>query len=200
MMRPVSRHVKGLTMISDEYKDTLKAAHAEHGGKWGTTGGRNFGPRLVQFLKERQDVKTVLDFGCGQRTLEEYVKKEMPERYAILKWENYDPGINAFSQLPDKQYDLIVSSDVLEHVEPTELDQTLQWMYQHTRYYWFHLIACDPCYTKLPDGRNAHLIVQEPEWWVERLRPYGTVMYWSKEVRQKRRSKRTVCLIQIDKA
>ena len=33
---------------------------------------------------------------------------------------------------------------------------------------WFR-IACYPAKKQLPDGRNAHLIVEKPEWWREQL-------------------------------
>jgi hypothetical protein len=33
---------------------------------------------------------------------------------------------------------------------------------------WFR-IACYPAKKHLPDGRNAHLIVQPPEWWRDRM-------------------------------
>jgi hypothetical protein len=33
---------------------------------------------------------------------------------------------------------------------------------------WFR-IACYPAKKHLPDGRNAHLIVESPAWWREQL-------------------------------
>ena len=184
-------------MLTDDYKAQLQLKHAQD--KWGTTGCRNMGPRIVQFLKERRDVKTVLDFGAGQQTLMEYVRDNLPHWDQIV-WTNYDPGIPGIDEAPEKQFDLIVSSDVLEHIEPEQLPAVLKWLYEHTKYYMFFLIACDPCYGKLPDGRNAHLIVETPEWWKDRLKDHGTPMMWAKEIRRKRRSERTICLIQIDKA
>jgi hypothetical protein len=35
------------------------------------------------------------------------------------------------------------------------------------------VIATRPARELLPDGRNAHLIIQPPEWWVEQLKKYG---------------------------
>lgn len=31
--------------------------------------------------------------------------------------------------------------------------------------YQYHLIACHPAKKTLSDGRNAHLIIENPDWW-----------------------------------
>ena len=39
----------------------------------------------------------------------------------------------------------------------------------------YHLVACHPAKKYLSDGRNAHLIVENPEWWKCKLQ---TVLNW----------------------
>jgi hypothetical protein len=71
--------------------------------------------------------------------------------------------------MPGQSFDCVVSADVFEHIEPTHLDQTLALIGQKMlRVGWFR-IACYPAKKMLPDGRNAHLIVEQPEWWREKL-------------------------------
>jgi hypothetical protein len=71
--------------------------------------------------------------------------------------------------MPGQSFDCVVSADVFEHIEPTHLDQTLALIGQKMlRVGWFR-IACYPAKKILPDGRNAHLIVEQPEWWREKL-------------------------------
>lgn len=188
-------------MLSDSYKALLKENHAQAGTKkWGRSGGRNFGARIAEFLTSRPQIKSVMDFGAGQTTLEGKVRELIPERYEQLIWTNYDPGIEGIDIAPTGIFDLVLSSDVLEHVEPDQLPQVLKWLYERTKYYQYHLIACDPCKSTLPDGRNAHLIVETPEWWFNRLKDHGTCMYAAAELVRKRGEPRTYACIQIDKS
>jgi hypothetical protein len=190
-----------MAVHSEDYKELLKENHRQAATKpWGRSGGRNFGARLSEFLTQRPGIKTVLDFGAGQTSLERRVRETIPERYAGLIWTNYDPGIDEIDVPPTGSFDLIVSSDVLEHIEPESLPEVLKWLYEHTRHYQYHLIACDPCKSRLPDGRNAHLIVEEPEWWFRRFRDHGTLMYTADEKVMKRGEARSYACLQIDKS
>ena len=38
---------------------------------------------------------------------------------------------------------------------------------------FYHLIACSPAKLILPDGRNAHLIVEDDRWWRQRFLDLG---------------------------
>ena len=78
----------------------------------------------------------------------------------------YDPANPKFD-VPLKKVDLIFSTDVLEHIEPEHLDATLEEIKEHSTYI-YHLISCAPAKLILPDGRNAHLIQQPPEWWKQK--------------------------------
>ena len=33
----------------------------------------------------------------------------------------------------------------------------------------YHLIACHPAKRGMSDGRNAHLIIENPDWWRSKL-------------------------------
>lgn len=188
-------------MITPEYARLLKENHATRTADkpWGLSGGRNFGSRLLEFLRLRPAVKTVLDFGAGQLTLENYIKEHDAELHSRLVWTNYDPGITSLEETPEGLFDLIVSTDVLEHVEPDQVSHVLNWLFNHTKFYQYHLIACEPCGSTLPDGRNAHLSVHDPEWWHIAFKPYGTIMYYADEKVRKRSRARWYCCIQIDK-
>mgnify|MGYP007000267248 len=66
--------------------------------------------------------------------------------------------------LPEKT-DLVYSSDVLEHIEVDQLETVIDKLYSIANKYQYHLIACHPAKKRLSDGRNAHLIIEKPEWW-----------------------------------
>ena len=144
--------------FSRQYLRNLRALHKEH----------NFGSgkKLDKALKKVLDtgkVKSLLDFGCGQGYMSDTIRKEYPD----IKLYSYDPVTNPIL-LPDK-VDMIISSDVLEHIEPELLQETLEDLFNRVTKYQYHLIACHPAKKILQDGRNAHLIVEQPKWWKKKL-------------------------------
>ena len=180
--------------ISDEYKQTIKDYRGDTSPSWGSTGDRNFGYRLLNLLDKRDDIKTVMDFGCGHGLLGKFVAEHRPD----IVWTDYDPSIEGKDELPAGTFDLICSSDVMEHIEPEKLTEVLDWLSSHSKYQ-YHLISCELCQgPKMSDGRNPHLIVETPEWWRDAFSPYGVIMFWSKEEIKKRSRIAPYCSIQID--
>jgi hypothetical protein len=71
---------------------------------------------------------------------------------------------------------MVVCTDVLEHVEPEYLDNVLADIAGLTKQYAYFNISLMEAMKTLPDGRNAHLIVQPWQWWAEKLREYFTLI------------------------
>ena len=55
--------------------------------------------------------------------------------------------------------------DVLEHVEPEYLQDVLADIKRCMKRAGLLVISTIPAKKTLPDGRNAHLIVESPLWW-----------------------------------
>jgi cyclopropane fatty-acyl-phospholipid synthase-like methyltransferase len=142
---------------TDYYKKQLKELHKKEG--WGKTG---YIPQKVLELLSNKNIKSVLDFGCGKGNVTRLLKENFPN-VNVIGW---DP---AFSEEPlPTQVDLIMSIDVLEHIEPIKLDETLKDLQTRSKLH-YHAIANHKATTNLPDGRNAHLIVETPCWWKDKL-------------------------------
>lgn len=143
-------------MISHQYKKQLQEIHESS-----PFGKRSKMPRHSEEFIAKINPQSILDFGCGKGRLVDRLKEEYPEKIIF----GYDPGNSQFDHSLDKVYvDLLMSTDVLEHVEPEHIDQTLEYLSQRSRYI-YHLIALSPAKLILPDGRNAHLILESKEWW-----------------------------------
>ena len=85
----------------------------------------------------------------------------------------YDPAVQEHSaSIDDVKVDLLISTDALEHVEPNHIDHTLAWLRDRSRYI-YHLISLAPAKRRLPDGRNAHLIQESPQWWRAKFQGLG---------------------------
>lgn len=147
-------------IINQEYKDQLAAMHSQGRFRRGSKILSTINP----FLKQYQPT-TILDFGCGHGALMHSIMEAYPDTMV----DGYDPGSATHSTMPSQSFDCVVSADVFEHIEPEHLDQILTMIGQKMqRVGWFR-IACYPAKKTLPDGRNAHLIVELPEWWRAKL-------------------------------
>jgi hypothetical protein len=147
-------------LITDEYKQNLKELQKAN----------KFKGLLVKYEPVKDFVKqfaptTILDYGCAKGTLVEQLKQDFPGTIV----HGYDPGVPEFDTIPNTQYECLISNDVIEHFEPEFLDQSLRSMNAlFTRGAWL-IIACYPAKKSLPDGRNAHLIIEPPDWWRQRV-------------------------------
>ena len=145
-----------MALINKQYQDQLHRMH--NAGKF-NNGVKAY--RVVKDFIEQHNPVSVLDFGCGQGGLIATINQLHPG----IELTGYDPGNPEFASLPDRTFDAVVSTDALEHVEPTYLDETLRMLGGKMNRCGFFRIACYPAKKTLPDGRNAHLIVELPEWW-----------------------------------
>lgn len=150
-------------LITEEYKRLNAALHASS-SSYGTSGYK--WADKVYNLAQQVGAKTVLDYGCGRCTLGTALR----EKHSELPFEflEYDPA------LPEKEWkpqraDLVVCGDVLEHIEPDCLYAVLDDIRNIARASVFLVVATQPAAKFLADGRNAHLIVEPPEWWMPKL-------------------------------
>lgn len=109
----------------------------------------------IYTLAIKMNTRDVLDYGCGKAKL----SYNLP-----FPIQSYDPAIPKYANLP-KPADIVVCSDVLEHVEPECLKNVIQHLQSLTKKVLFCVIHCAPAKKTLPDGRNAHLIQEPPEIW-----------------------------------
>lgn len=151
-------------MHSEKYLKELQRLHSRKG--FGVA--KNI-PQGVQALILEKGLKSILDFGCGKGM----PFKQLEESNQVY---NYDP-VTSPIDLPKKS-DLVYSSDVLEHIETDQLEGVLNNLYNIADKYQYHLIACHPAKKKLSDGRNAHLIIEKPEWWKTILKRKNTEFGW----------------------
>ena len=143
-------------MITEAYLAQQKSLHAR--GNYGVSGHKYAEP--VRHLAKQLGTHDILDYGCGQRTLEKALG-------FLIR--NYDPAIEEFSDLPELQADIVVCSDVLEHIELDQLDAVLDDLKRLTRKMGLFVIATGPAKKFLDDGRNAHLIQEGADWWLPKM-------------------------------
>lgn len=158
--------IRPTALISKRYRDLQRELHAAprgygaKGRKWETT---------VRSLITAYGASSVLDYGCGAGTLGASLRADPPRGVRI---DEYDPAIKG-KDAPPQFADLVVCTDVLEHIEPECLDAVLEHLRMLARKAIFAVIATRPASKTMSDGRNAHLIIEPGEWWERRLLAAG---------------------------
>lgn len=156
-------------LISDEYKQLNAQLHANNAG-YGTSGSKHI--KDIWPIISQIKAASVLDYGCGKCTLGYSLRTQCGYVGELVE---YDPC------LPGREHkspcDFVACTDVLEHIEPEMLLDVLDDLQAMTKKVIFLAIATRPAKKILADGRNAHLIQQQPEWWLplimERFRLLG---------------------------
>ena len=149
-------------MITEQYKKYLHELHSRN----------KFSEKnlwyddIKSFISNEPLPDSVLDFGCSHGALIQKIKNDFSEIKVV---DGYDPGVLKFEKKPSRTYEMLVSTDVIEHIEPDFLDETLVYidsLFEKTA--WI-IIACYPAKKSLPDGRNAHLTIETPKWWLNKV-------------------------------
>lgn len=147
-------------LTSARYREQLRGLHKKT--KWGNDGKKR-APEVLRFWQQLK-AKSILDYGCGRGSLAKVL--------APIRVMEYDPGVIGKEKMP-KPADLVVCTDVLEHVEPEKIDAVLDHIHKIATKGAFLLIATRPANAILPDGRNAHLIIENSEFWVKKISALG---------------------------
>lgn len=143
-------------LISDEYRQMNAKMHDEM-GHFGAGGFKH--ADVILKLSEKLKTTSVLDYGCGKGTL--------ANKLPFPIWE-YDPAIPGKDMQP-RPADIVVCTDVLEHIEPELLGDVLGNLASLTQKVGYFVISTRAAKKILPDGRNAHLIQQDKDWWAKAL-------------------------------
>jgi len=155
-------------MITDAYKKELLGLHSKY--NWGITAGKYAGDSIIALLKFYPEIKTILDYGCGKGSLKPFIEEA---GITGKKWTMYDPGVPKFSNEPTGQYDLVITTDVLEHVEEIMLNKVLANLRSLTGRFLFNEIACSYCGKRFGagpyKGQDLHINLKVPDIWRQRL-------------------------------
>lgn len=147
--------IQPVDLISPAYRAQQRALHMMpegYGGKgsrWADT---------VAGLCRDVGAASVLDYGCGQGSL----GRALAARGIVCR--EYDPAIPGKDD-PPVFADVVVCTDVLEHVERDKIAAVLTHIRQLARKAIFVVVCLRPSNKVLDDGRNAHILLEPKAWW-----------------------------------
>ena len=138
------------------------------------------GEHLLKFIErikrmtEKHGAKTILDYGSGkgEQYSEEIIIKDkdggikfkgVRDYWKVDSIDCYEPAlVNSF---PQKKYDGVISTDVLEHCFIADVPWIVEEMFACAKNFVFVNIACYPAVAQLSNGENAHITIRSPSWW-----------------------------------
>lgn len=148
-------------LITPQYAALNAEMHATK-NTYGVSGG--IWAKQVAAFAVGLEAETILDYGCGQGML----KTAMLALPVNVTVDEYDPAIEGKTAKPERA-DIVVCGDVLEHIEPDCLDDVLDDIRDTAQKGVFLVVATKLAAKHLPDGRNAHLIVEPAGWWLPQI-------------------------------
>ena len=161
-----------------ELIDAYKIIHQEE-GKFKGISLTPLVPTLVNITKEN-NCKTLLDYGCGKaipynknRCNEVGLKNSVQELCNIESFDLYDPAYEKYATLLDKKYDIVVCTDVLEHIAEQDIDYVLTEILSRSNKIVFLNISWQPALKHFKQGKlkgkNVHISVFDPSWWGHKI-------------------------------
>ena len=154
-------------LISDDYQLLNEALHndnEEYGNRNNILSRRL--PTACMSLHKHFNLESILDYGCGKGLIIKSLQEKLEGTPVSVQ--GYDPCVNEFKVQP-KPCQFLISTDVLEHIEPEYINNILDHISELTERLCYLVIDLLPAQKKLPNGINAHTMIAPPGWWLEKL-------------------------------
>tara|TARA_R100001082_G_scaffold37249_1_gene19603 strand:- start:255 stop:920 length:666 start_codon:yes stop_codon:yes gene_type:complete len=168
---------------SQEYKDLVESYKVLHKGE-GKFQGHSLLPCIPYIHKAiiKNNCKTLLDYGCGKalpynnkRYKELKLVKPIQDLWELNSYSLYDPGYEEYSKIPTGKYDMVICTDVLEHIPEQDLEWVLKKIFNYATKAVYLNISCQPAIKHFQEGkfkgRNVHVSVFNEKWWIEKIGP-----------------------------
>ena len=149
------------TLITEDYRRMQQELHRNP----------NYGVASVEYaplvadVMQKAGTRELLDYGAGKGRLGATLEDMFDEAFTI---HHYDPAIPQWSN-PPEPCNFVACIDVLEHIEPSLIDNVLDDLKRVTAGIGVFTVHTGPAAKVLADGRNAHLIQKPPSWWLPKF-------------------------------
>jgi 2-polyprenyl-3-methyl-5-hydroxy-6-metoxy-1,4-benzoquinol methylase len=144
-----------------QYKDLelYKQLHKER--SYGDT-GVDYIEDVLDFITQTK-AETVLDFGSGTGSL----AKNLRQKNILV--DEFDPCYPGKEKISKEKYDLIITTDLLEHIYEDELNNIFEEMLYLKPKFMYHAISTREATILLPDQTNCHKTIKSMQWWYDRI-------------------------------
>ncbi|GEM_PF-5551042 len=161
----------------DKYQKILEVHGDSYAGYNHAKHHYNF---IIPFLDVEKSL-VVADLGCGCGYFPNWIKCTFPQHtvYGIepvfAPFGDKSYGVDYLkgdsTNIPLEKVDILFSFDVMEHIHPDDLEQSLQEIYRVTKCF-VAKISTVPSAVGGVHGEDLHPIVQPLDWWVVQLKRF----------------------------
>lgn len=153
-----------------DYHDHIGAYKEIHSSRhYGASATELYLQAVASVVKELKPA-SIIDYGCGRSDLVAHFWLDGARKIA-----RYDPAISAFSLMPSDVFDLVLATDVMEHIPMASVDRILTEIRVLGKAALF-TISLKLARAKLPDGRNSHVTILKADEWVRWIKSvFGSV-------------------------
>ena len=131
-------------------------------------------------IQSNFEFKTCVDYGCAKGFLVNALRivgcdawGEDISEYAV---ENCHPNVRDYVSLPnDKEYDLLICKDVLEHIEVEDIPSVLQKFKKKSKQFFFVIPLGDDDRFRIREYEVdiTHVTKKDEEWWIKMFESQG---------------------------
>jgi predicted TPR repeat methyltransferase len=131
-------------------------------------------------IQSNFEFKTCVDYGCAKGFLVNALRivgcdawGEDISEYAV---ENCHPNVRDYVSLPnDKEYDLLICKDVLEHIEVEDIPSVLQKFKKKSKQFFFVIPLGDDDRFRIREYEVdiTHVTKKDEEWWIRMFESQG---------------------------
>ena len=168
--------MSSMTKPSEEYYaliEEYKHMHKDPGMFPGKSTSKYI--HYIQYIIKDNKCKSLLDYGCGKAELykenhelgKKITSKPIDKFWNIKELTCYDPGVEKFSKIPEGTYDIVLAVDVMEHLPSQDLEWIIDNIMGYANKAVFINIACYEALKTFPNGKNLHISIHKPDWWIE---------------------------------
>jgi hypothetical protein len=130
----------------------------------------------IKMSLQKHGARSLLDYGCGKAQGYEKIKVPLPDGSGSQSLKEfwglediilYDPAFPDHDQLPRRQFDCVVSTDVLEHCPEEDLEWIISEIFAFSTSFVFCTVALYSAAKTLPNKENAHVTLKSIGWWAD---------------------------------
>lgn len=154
------------TLTLAESNELYRLTHEQHSDYFAGYSIMEYVYEIGHLIKH-SNVTSVIDYGCGKaRAWKMYNLKQLWKLHDV---QLYDPGVDQYALKPYTPRDMVICTDVLEHVPEHLVDEVLADIESLATKVVFLNISTRPASKTLVDGSNAHATVKPAHWWQAKI-------------------------------